>query len=105
MVKRDVPKRVTLPNGRTFFARQKRRTRAHFPANIHLARLYKKRATPKGKRGRPRAAASPATQQGQGIVDIFCFAKKKIAKSKVGDNIGEMALGQLPDAVEKLSGK
>ena len=41
MVQGDVPKRVTLPNGRTFFARYKRTTRAHLPANIHLARPYK----------------------------------------------------------------
>ena len=41
MVKRDVPKRITLPNGRTVFACYKRTTRAHLPANIHLARPYK----------------------------------------------------------------
>ena len=50
MVKRDVPKKVILPNGRTFLARYKRTTRAHFPANIHLARPYKQCAAPKGKR-------------------------------------------------------
>ena len=41
MVKRDVPKRITLPNGRTVFACYKRTTRGHLPANIHLARPYK----------------------------------------------------------------
>ena len=50
MVKRDVPKRVTLPKGRTFLARYKRTTRAHLTANIHLARSYKERAAPKGKK-------------------------------------------------------
>ena len=82
MVKQDVPKRVTLPNGRTFLARYKRTTRAHFPANIHLPRPYKQRAAPKGKRKRSRTAAAPATQQGQGIADIFHFGKK-IAKKKL----------------------
>ena len=43
-------------------------------------------------------------QQGQGIGDIFHFVKK-IVKSKVARNIGKMALGNLPGAVEKLSGK
>ena len=38
MVKQDVPKRVTLPNCRTFLARFKRTTRAHLSANIHLAK-------------------------------------------------------------------
>ena len=104
MVKQDVPKRVTLPNGRTFLARYKRTTRAHFPANIHLPRPYKQRAAPKGKRKRSRTAAAPAAQQGQGIADIFDFGKK-IAKKKVACNIGKMAYEQLPGAVEKLSGK
>ena len=71
------------------------------PADIHLARHYKQRAAPKGKRKRSQAAA---TQQGQGIQDIAYFAKKKV-KSKVACNIGKMALEQLPSVVEKLSGK
>ena len=50
MVLRDRPKRVTLPNGRTFMARYKRVTRRNLPANIHLERPYKQRAAPKGKR-------------------------------------------------------
>ena len=104
MVKRDVPKRVTLPNSLTFLARYKRTARVHLPANIHLARSYKERTAPKGKRRRLRAAPAPAAQQGQGTEGIFCFAKK-IAKSKVAHNIGKMALEQLPGVVEKLSGK
>ena len=104
MVKWYVPKRVTLPNGRNFFACYKQTTRGHFPANIHLERRYKQRAAPKGKRRRPQAAAAPATQQGQGIGDIFHFAKK-IAKSKVARNIDKIALKQLTVVVQKLSGK
>ena len=100
MVKQDAQKRVTLPNGRTFLARYKRTTKAHFPANIHLPRPYKQRAAPKGKRRCLRTAAAPATQQRQGIADIFHFGKKK-AKKKVVRNIGKMALEQL----QKLSGK
>ena len=104
MVKRDVPKRVTLPNGRTFLARYKWTTRAHLPANVHLARPYKQRAAPKGKRRHSQAAATPAAQQGQEFGYIFCFPKRK-AKSKVARNIGKMTLEQLPGAVGKLSGK
>ena len=65
MVKWDVPKRVTLPNGRTFLACCKRTTRAHLPANIHLARPYKQFAAPQGKRRPPQAAAAPAAQKGK----------------------------------------
>ena len=101
IVKRDVPKRVTLPNGRTLLARYKRTARAHLSPNIHLERPYKQRAASKGKRRRSRAAV---TQQGQRNRDIFCFAKK-IAKSKVARNIVKMTLEQLPGVVKKLSGK
>ena len=50
MVKRDILKRVTLPNGRTFLAHYRRTTRAHLPENIHLERPYKEHPAPKGKR-------------------------------------------------------
>ena len=48
MIKRATPKRVTLPNGRTFLARYKRATRDDLPPNISLPRVYKERAAPKG---------------------------------------------------------
>ena len=59
MIKRRTPKRVTLPDGRTFLARYKRATRNDLPRNINLIRPYKQRAAPKGrrrKRAAPRAA-------------------------------------------------
>ena len=76
IVKGDIPKRVTLPHGRNFLACYKRTTRAHLPANFHLARVYKQRAAPKGNRRRRWAAAAPVAQQGQGIGDIFRFGKE-----------------------------
>ena len=54
MIKRANPKRVTLPNGRTFVARYKRATCADLPANVRLERPFKRRAAPKGKRRQPR---------------------------------------------------
>ena len=41
MVKRQNPKRVTLPNGRTFLARYRPATRTELPTNVHLERPYK----------------------------------------------------------------
>ena len=38
MIKRRTPKRVVLPNGRTFYARYKRATRDALPANVQLVR-------------------------------------------------------------------
>ena len=46
MVKRQNLKRVSLPNGRTFYAKYKRTTREELPANVHLQRGYRQRAAP-----------------------------------------------------------
>ena len=40
MVKLQVPKRVTLPNGTTFVARYKRIRRDELPPNIVMRRTY-----------------------------------------------------------------
>ena len=64
MEKLNVPKRVTLPNGRTFVARYKCISRGDLPLNIRMRRTYRQRAAPRGRRRR---------QRGQGI---FSFLKK-----------------------------
>ena len=53
MMKLNVPKRVTLPNGRTFVARYKRIPRDQLPPNIVMRRTYAQRAAPRGRRRRP----------------------------------------------------
>ena len=50
MVKRQTPKKVTLPNGRTIYARYKQATHADLPANVCLEQPNKQRAAPKGRR-------------------------------------------------------
>ena len=52
MMKRKMPQRVTLPNGRTFIARYQRVTHAHLPTNACLVQTYKERAVPQGSRRR-----------------------------------------------------
>ena len=66
MVKLNVPKRVTLPNDRTFVARYKRIRRVELPPNIVMRRTYTQRAASRGRRRRQ-------AQQGQ---EIFDFVKK-----------------------------
>ena len=66
MVKLNVPKRVTLPNDRTFVARYKRIKRSELPTNIVMRKTYTQRAAPRGRRRR-------RAQQEQGIFD---FVKK-----------------------------
>ena len=102
MVKRQNPKKVTLPNGRTFYAKYKRTTRAELPANVHLQRGYRQRAAPRGRR---RAAVQ---QGGRGFKSAFKkvlnFAKKA-AKNKTVRNIGRAIISEAPGALESLSKK
>ena len=71
--KLDVPKRVTLPNGRAFAARYERIKRRDLPADIQMKRTYKQRAAPRGRRRRRQCG-----QQGQGIVSVA----KKVIKNQ-----------------------
>ena len=43
LVKRDSPHKVTLPNGRTFYAKYRRVTKEYLPGSTKIARTYKSR--------------------------------------------------------------
>ena len=95
MMKLATPKRVTLPNGRTFVARYKRIPRDHLPPNIIMRRTYTQRAAPRGRRRRRRG------QQGQGIFDFI----KKVAKNTIVKLIRKQGLKYAPAAYANLSGR
>ena len=118
MIKRERPKRVTLPDGRTFLARYRRATRDDLPPNINLARVYKQRAAPKGKRRknnrliayrlRQRGALRRRAQRGRGIDSIlkkgFKLGKRAL-NSRLGKRVARAVVSEVPDVLEKLSGK
>ena len=83
MVKKDTPKLVRLPNGRTFYARYKRTKHTNLPANVRLERVYRQRAAPRGRRRQQPRQAAAANQQGQGLA---VSVAKKIAKNKIARN-------------------
>ena len=99
MVKRQTPKKVTLPNGRTIYARYKRATRANLPANVRLEQPYKQRAAPKGRCRRVR-------QGGRDFKSAFSklmrFAKK-VRNNKAFKNVVGAVLKEVPDAIGNLS--
>ena len=108
MVKRQNPKRVTLPNSKIFYAKYKRATRAELPANVHLQRAYRQRDAPKGRRRRRRAVG----QHGRGFKSAFknVFKKgfniaKKVAKNKSVRNIAKAIISEAPTALEGLTKK
>ena len=90
MEKLNVPKRVTLPNGRTFVARYKRISRDDLPLNIRMRRTYRQRAAPRGRRRR---------QRGQGI---FSFIKK-VAKNPLVRSIAKKGLEYAPGIYHNLT--
>ena len=117
MIKRRTPKRVTLPEGRTFLARYKRATRDDLPPNINLIRPYKQRAAPKGKRRRrklvsyrerQRAALARRNQRGRGIGSVFKKAfrlGKRALNSRLGKKVARAVVAEVPDVLETLGGK
>ena len=120
MIKRATPKRVTLPNGRTFLARYKRATRDDLPPNISLPRVYKERAAPKGRRRkrrrvipyreRQRAALRrrARAQRGRGLGSVFKKAYKlgkRALNSRLGKRITRAAVSEIPDLLENLGGR
>ena len=92
MVKRNVPKRVTLPNGRTFVARYKRIRRDELPSNIVMRRTYAQRAAPRGTRRRQ-------AQQGQGIFDFV----KKVARNPLVRSIAWKGLDYAPGTYQNFT--
>ena len=118
MIKRNRPKRVTLPGGKTFLARYRRATRDDLPPNINLPRVYKQRAAPKGKRRknnrlipyrqRQSAALRRRAQRGREIDSIlkkgFKLGKKAL-NSRLGKRLARAVISEVPDVLEKLSEK
>ena len=92
MVKLNVPKRVTLPNGRTFIARFKRIKRSELLPKIVMRRTYTQRAVPRGRRCRRR-------QQGQGIFDFV----KEVARNPLVKSIAKKGLEYVPQVYHTLT--
>ena len=118
MIKRERPKRVTLPDGRTFLARYRRATRDDLPPNIEFPRVYKKRAAPKGKRRkrnrlvvyreRQRRALRQRGQRGRGIGSFLkkgLKLGKKALNSRLGRRVARAVISEVPDVLESLGGK
>ena len=82
MMKLNVPKRVVLPNGRTFVARYKRISRAELLTNIVMRRTYRQRAVPRVRRRR---------QIGHGKFDFV----KKVTKNPLVRSLAKKGLNTL----------
>ena len=92
MVKLNMPKSVTLPNGMTFVAHYKRIQRGKLPPNIIRRRSYAQRAAPRGRRRR-------IAQQGQGIFDFV----KKVARNPLVKSTARKGLKYAPGVYHNLT--
>ena len=92
MVKLNTPKRVTLPNRRTFAAHYKRISRGELPPNIVMRRTYGQRSASRGRRRR-------AAQQAQGVFDFI----KKVARNLLAKSIARKGLEYTPGAYANLT--
>ena len=92
MVKLNVPKRVTLPNDRTFVARYKIIRRVELPPNIVMRRTYTQRAASRGRRRRQ-------AQQGQEIFDFV----KKVTRNLLVRSIAKKGLEYAPGVYQNLT--
>ena len=88
------PRRVTLPNGRTFLARYKRVNRASlYPTNVRIKRTYRQKIGPTRQR-KPRKKQ----QEGSGYIDSQNIIRG-IDLGKRAANIG-IDLGKRPENTE-----
>ena len=91
MMKLNVPKRVTLRNGRIFVACYKRIRRDQLPRNIVMRRTYTQRAGPRGRRHR-------RAKQGQGIFDLV----KKVVRNPLVKSFARKGLEYAPGVYRNL---
>ena len=94
MVKRNIPKRVTLPNCRPFVAHYKRIRRGELPQNIIMRSIYTQSVAPRGKRCRQ-------VQHGQGIFDYL----KRVARNPLVTSITKKGLEYAPGVYQNLTKK
>ena len=101
MKKLDIPKRVTLPNGRTFTARFRRATRDELPNNITMRRTYRNNFA-KGARRRP--TGRRRGRRGQAGRGLFSFMKK-VAKNPILRDIAKTGAKYLPSLYRGATSK
>ena len=92
MKKLNTPKRVTLPNGRTFVARFKRAKRSELPNNILMRRTYRNNFARGARRPRVGGRRGRRNQTGQGIFSSL----KKLVKNPILRDIARTGAKYLP---------
>ena len=102
------PRRVTLPNGRTFLTRYERVNRASlYPTNVRIKRTYTRKIGPSRER-KPRK--KQRQQEGSGYIDSQNIIRgidlgKRAANTEVGRMIVDNVVGLIPRGYKALKNK
>ena len=123
LVKRDTPKRVTLPNGRTFFTKYKRVNRHYLPGGTTIARTYRgqpargRRPTggrrPQNRRARAKLAAAvrgAAWRRGRrhgrkGLTDVVKVVTNNPYAQEIGKKLLTKGINSIPGLFKKGTNK
>ena len=101
------PRRVTLPNGQTFLARNERVNRTSlYPTNVRIKRTYMRKIDPRRQR-KPRKRQQ---QQGSGYIDSQNIIRginlgKRAANTEVGHMVVDDVVGLIPRGYKTLKNK
>ena len=92
------PRRVTLPNGRTFLARQERVNRASiYPTNVRIKRTYTQKIGPRIQR-KPRKKQ----QEGNGYIDSQnTISGINLGKRAANTEVGRMIVDDVVDLIPR----
>ena len=90
----NTPKNMTLPNGRTFYAKYTIVARSQLPANVIMRRKYTRRAARRGRRRRP-------VRKGHRDWG-FLSSLRKISKNPLVRQIGKTALKKAQNYAQQL---
>ena len=128
LVKRDVPKRVVLPNGRTFMAKYRRVNRQYLPGGTTIARTYRGQPV-RGRRSaggrRPPARAKPAAavcaprrraargaawhrgrrQGGKGLTDVVKAVTNNLYAQEIGKRLIAKGKNSIPSLFKRGTSK
>ena len=100
------PRRVTLPNGRTFLAQYERVNRASlYPTNVRIKRTYRQKIGPRRQR-KPRKKQ----QEGSGYIDSQNIRRgidlgKRAVNTEVGRMIVDDVVSLIPKCYKALKNK
>ena len=123
LVKRDTPKKVTLPNGRTFLTKYRRVTRQCLPGGTTIARIYRgqpargRRPTggrrPQNRRARAKPAAAVRgaawrrgrRQGGKGLTDVVKAVASNAYAQEIGKKLLTKGINSIPGLFKKATNK